>query len=241
MRIRNIVLGCLAGCALISAGIAAIMLTKGYSLEEVIDRGGGYLAKKSARYSVTDRVKAIEQKKPQLMNAAETLGGKLRVLVFKQERMVELHAPGWQQPRKYPMTGFSGRLGPKLREGDCQIPEGIYGIEYLNPNSNYYLSLKVSYPNKSDRAHAKAEGRTKLGGDIMIHGKSVTIGCIPIGDDAIEDVFYLASAVGVKNITIIISPYDMRKGRNPELEKSALPWYGERCNEIAQALIGRFR
>ncbi|MBQ6247469.1 MAG: hypothetical protein IJK04_11425, partial [Kiritimatiellae bacterium] len=89
---------------------------------------------------------AIVAKKPSLKGVAKSAGGKLRIFVFKNERSVEVHAPGWKEPRIYPMTAFSGTLGPKLREGDGQIPEGIYGIEYLNPNSSYYLSLKVSYP-----------------------------------------------------------------------------------------------
>ena len=138
------------------------------------------------------------------------------------------------------MTAFSGTLGPKLREGDGQIPEGIYGIGYLNPNSSYYLSLKVTYPNASDRARAKVDGRTNLGGDIMIHGKAVTIGCVPVGDDAIEDIFYLASAVGIKNVLVVIAPYDMRKGRKPELERSPLKWYPNLCEEIHTALNGKF-
>jgi murein L,D-transpeptidase YafK len=136
------------------------------------------------------------------------------------------------------MTAFSGTLGPKLREGDGQIPEGVYGIEYLNPNSRFYLSLKVSYPNASDRARAKADKRVKLGGDIMLHGKAVTIGCVPVGDDAIEDIFYLAHAVGIRNVSVIIAPYDMRKGRKPELERSKLKWYPDLCREIDIALCG---
>ena len=171
---------------------------------------------------------------------AKSAGGKLRILVFKNERSVEVHAPGWKAPRIYPMTAFSGTLGPKLRDGDGQIPEGIYGIGYLNPNSSYYLSLKVTYPNASDRARAKADGRTNLGGDIMIHGKAVTIGCVPVGDDAIEDIFYLASAVGIKNVSVVIAPYDMRKGRKPELERSPLKWYPNLCEEIHTALSGKF-
>ena len=78
---------------------------------------------------------------------------------------------------------------------------------------------------------SKADGRTNLGGDIMIHGKAVTIGCVPVGDDAIEDIFYLASAVGIKNVSVIIAPYDMRKGRRPELERSPLKWYPNLCKE----------
>jgi murein L,D-transpeptidase YafK len=193
-----------------------------------------------SRHTVESRITAILKKKPHLKEAAKISGGKLRILVFKNERRVEVHAPGWKTPREYAMTAFSGRLGPKLREGDRQIPEGVYGIEYLNPNSRFYLSLKVSYPSAADKARAKKDGRTKLGGDIMIHGKAVTIGCVPVGDDAIEDIFYLASAVGIKNVSVIIAPYDMRKGRKPELERSPIKWYPILCNEIHTALGVKF-
>ena len=87
--------------------------------------------------------------------------------------------------RTFPFQGFSGTLGPKLREGDGQIPEGLYRIEYLNPNSSYHLSLKIDYPNAFDREKGRSDGRERLGYDIFIHGKSVTVGCIPIGDEAI--------------------------------------------------------
>lgn len=189
-----------------------------------------------SRHTVDDRVAAIVTKKPQLKSVAESAGGKLRILVFKNERRLEVHAPGWKSPRVYPMTGFSGTLGPKLKEGDGQIPEGVYGIEYLNPNSSFYLSMKVSYPNDADRRRAKEDGRTNLGGDIMIHGSNATVGCVPIGDDAIEDVFYLVNAVGIKNVSVIIAPYDMRNGRKPELEKSPLQWYDALCGEIESVL-----
>ena len=86
---------------------------------------------------------------------------------------------------------------------------------------------------------AKADGRVNLGGDIMIHGKAATIGCVPVGDDAIEDIFYLASAVGIKNVSVVIAPYDMRKGRKPELERSPLKWYQNLCDEIQTALSGK--
>ena len=78
---------------------------------------------------------------------------------------------------------------------------------------------------------SKTSRHTNLGGDIMIHGKAVTIGCVPVGDDAIEDIFYLASAAGIKNVSVIIAPYDMRKGRRPELERSPLKWYPNLCKE----------
>ena len=78
---------------------------------------------------------------------------------------------------------------------------------------------------------SKTSRHTNLGGDIMIHGKAVTIGCVPVGDDAIEDIFYLASAAGIKNVSVVIAPYDMRKGRRPELERSPLKWYPNLCKE----------
>ena len=70
---------------------------------------------------------------------------------------------------EYPILAASGVLGPKLREGDKQVPEGIYGAEALNPNSKFHLSIRLNYPNTFDRRMAQSDGRTQLGGDIMIH------------------------------------------------------------------------
>ena len=240
MNTRDIAVGIVVVVAIFTGGVAAVGWQKGWSVRETVELGVGVIAAKATRHSIADRTAAILAKKPQLRSVAKSAGGKLRILVFKNERTVEVHAPGWKTPRIYPMMAFSGTLGPKLRAGDGQIPEGVYGIGYLNPNSSYYLSLKVTYPNASDRARAKADGRTNLGGDIMIHGKAVTIGCVPVGDDAIEDIFYLASAVGIKNVSIIIAPYDMRKGRKEELERSSLKWYPNLCGEIHAALSGKF-
>ena len=73
------------------------------------------------------------------------------------------------------------------------------------------MALRLNYPNAFDRAQAARDGRTKLGGDIMIHGKDVSVGCIALGDEAAEDVFTLAADVGIKNIKVICSPIDFRK------------------------------
>ena len=236
MKILRAGVGVMAVAVVVVVGISFFAAQKGLSVSEMIELGSGAVAARVSGHSVADRVAAIVAKKPQLKSVAEAAGGKLRILVFKNERRLEVHAPGWKAPRVYPMTGFSGTLGPKLKEGDGQIPEGVYGIEYLNPNSSFYLSMKVSYPNDADRRRAKADGRTDLGGDIMIHGMNATVGCVPIGDDAIEDVFYLVNAVGIRNVSVVIAPYDMRDGRKPELEKSPLSWYPELCNQLAEAL-----
>jgi hypothetical protein len=163
---------------------------------------------------------------------------RLTLIGLKEERILEVWTEKdgeWIKIHQYPFTAYSGALGPKLREGDRQIPEGIYEIEYLNPNSMYHLSLKVSYPNDFDLQKAKSDGRSNLGGDIFIHGKSVTIGCIPIGDEAIEEVFLLAANARQADIQVIISPRDFRSGKLlPEIQEIA--WTKELYEMIAKKL-----
>ena len=113
------------------------------------------------------------------------------------------------------MLGASGTAGPKLREGDCQVPEGVYTIDELNPNSRFHLSLRVGYPNVFDRARAKEDGRSGLGGDIMIHGGSSSEGCLAIGDKAVEELFVLVADCGLVNARLVLSPVDFRKRELP--------------------------
>ena len=140
-----------------------------------------------------------------------------RVLMvgLKQDRRLELYAAKedkqWRLIKSYPVMGASGTLGPKLREGDLQVPEGFYRIESLNPNSRFHLSLRLNYPNEFDRARAAEEGRTNLGGDIMIHGGSASVGCLAMGDPAIEELFVLAADAGPDSVEVVLSPVDFRK------------------------------
>jgi murein L,D-transpeptidase YafK len=135
----------------------------------------------------------------------------------------------------WPVLAASGGEGPKLREGYRQVPEGIYQIEGLNPNSAYHLSLKVGYPNSSDRAWAARDGRTRLGGDIFIHGKDVSIGCLAIGDDAIEELFWLAGTVGRGAFTVVIVPTDLRRKPAPNVSVAWAPeLYRPLITELAQ-------
>ncbi len=113
--------------------------------------------------------------------------------------------------RSYAILGASGTLGPKLREGDRQVPEGLYRIVYLNPDSVAHLSLALSYPNDYDRARAAEDGRATLGSDIMIHGGSTSIGCLAMGDEAAEDLFVLAADAGWEDALVVLSPVDFRK------------------------------
>lgn len=149
-----------------------------------------------------DRVagaRSLREKKLRALCADRKLNyppAELFLRAMKRERVLEVWAgdsgEDLQLLATYPLTAFSGQLGPKRREGDRQIPEGVYYIDRFNPRSSYHLSLGLNYPNTSDRRFADPE---KPGSDIFIHGKSVSIGCLAIGDEAIEEVYILASDV----------------------------------------------
>ncbi|KPU45135.1 hypothetical protein OXPF_12620 [Oxobacter pfennigii] len=115
------------------------------------------------------------------------------IRVFKEEGILELWSSSKDKPytlvKSYPVSKSSGVLGPKRKEGDKQVPEGFYFIDYFNPLSKYYLSLSINYPNESDMILGYRENP---GGDIFIHGGSSTIGCIPINDDGIKELYIAA-------------------------------------------------
>jgi murein L,D-transpeptidase YafK len=150
------------------------------------------------------------------------------MLVLKEERVFELWAEGAAGPRlvhRYPVLAASGVAGPKLRQGDLQVPEGVYRVLWLNPNSSYHLSMKLDYPNAFDRARARRDGRSNLGGDIFIHGRAVSIGCVALGDPAIEELFVLAADTGVARVKTVIAPRDLRlpSTRDPEIASAWAP------------------
>ena len=114
------------------------------------------------------------------------------IRAFKKEAELEV----WKQKpdghyvylKTFPMCRWSGQLGPKVREGDRQVPEGFYNITpgSMNPNSAYYLSFNVGYPNAYDRAW----GHT--GGSIMVHGICSSAGCFSMTDKQIEEIYAIA-------------------------------------------------
>jgi len=110
--------------------------------------------------------------------------------------------------RTYWLAGTSGTLGPKRRSGDLQIPEGFYTIDRFNPDSQFHLSLGLDYPNAADRKHAVPNP----GSDIFIHGSNLTIGCLPITDACIRELYVLAveaRAAGQTSIPVHIFPFEM--------------------------------
>jgi len=135
---------------------------------------------------------------------------------FKKEGELELWVENssgiYILAKNYSICATSGVLGPKRRFGDVQVPEGFYELDWFNPQSNFYLSLHVSYPNAADRVLGF---RQNLGGDIFLHGNCVTIGCIPITDDGIKEVYWLAVLTrnsGQMHIPIEIFPARLTTG-----------------------------
>ncbi len=92
--------------------------------------------------------------------------------------------------KTYKVCALAGSLGPKRMEGDYQVPEGFYYINEFNPKSNYHLSLGINYPNASDRILSDS---LRPGSEIYIHGSCVTVGCIPIRDEQIDELYILAA------------------------------------------------
>jgi murein L,D-transpeptidase YafK len=166
------------------------------------------------------RVKnAFEEKDSLLKSAFENIGieyppKRIFIRIFKRERVLELWATEtgdekFKLAASYPLAGFSGNLGPKRMQGDSQIPEGFYNINVFNPTSNFHLSLGISYPNKSDKILGSKDN---LGGEIFIHGSFVTIGCIPITDDKIKELYIIAvmaKSNGQPDIPVHIFPFHM--------------------------------
>ncbi|MEO6134453.1 MAG: L,D-transpeptidase family protein, partial [Ginsengibacter sp.] len=131
--------------------------------------------------------------------------------------------------KSYRVCMQSGTMGPKRLQGDYQVPEGFYYINEFNPHSNYHLSLRLNYPNASDRILSDS---LRPGNDIYIHGNCVSVGCVAVTDNDIEEIYVLTSYArdaGQEFIPVHIFPikYDNKKSvdyfnnslkNNPSLE-----------------------
>lgn len=164
-------------------------------------------------FAETRAEQAAKRVKPALVAALQkknlSYGNPLFIRIFKSEKVLEV----WVKQKDtfalfhtYPICTFSGQLGPKLRQGDGQSPEGFYrvGLGQLNPYSSYHLSFNLGYPNAYDRAN----GRT--GNYLMVHGNCVSIGCYAMGDEAIEEIYTLMEAAlrnGQRNIDVHVFPF----------------------------------
>ena len=140
----------------------------------------------------------------------------LYLVAYKHEKELEVWAKNSdEEVFKYLHTSkicqTSGVLGPKRKQGDLQIPEGFYHLSAYNPWSSFHLSMCINYPNPSDRVLG-VQGN--LGGDICIHGSCVTIGCLPLTDEVIKELYILcveAKNSGQERIPVTIYPIRMNQ------------------------------
>ncbi len=154
---------------------------------------------------------------PKLQNELDAFGlaprGPLFIRIFKQEKEleiwgIEIKSATYRKFKIYPICVYSGALGPKLREGDFQSPEGFYDVtkDRLNPHSDFHLSFNVGYPNAFDTA----QGRT--GSFIMVHGACVSIGCFAMTNEGIEEIYLLVESAlggGQASLPVHIFPFRM--------------------------------
>ena len=162
------------------------------------------------------------------------------LIAMKAERHLDVWARNADAPFKrlatYEILGASGDLGPKLREGDRQVPEGIYRISSLNPNSLFHLSMEPNFPNEFDRAVALKDGRVNLGGEIFIHGGRASIGCLAMGDAVIEQLFVLVARVGREHVRVVIAPEEPVGTTFPSPLANSVPWAGDLHSLILEEL-----
>jgi len=139
---------------------------------------------------------------------------KVFLRAIKFDKKLELYAMNstdsvFKLIKTYDFCVFSGELGPKREQGDMQIPEGFYHVDRFNPTSYFFLSMGINYPNTSDRKLTTARDP---GGDIFIHGDCVSVGCIPITDKWIKELYVICTEArnnGQSKIPVHFFPFRM--------------------------------
>ena len=153
-------------------------------------------------------------------------GAPIFIRIFKEERELEVWIQGQQRFRRfrtYYVCDYSEKLGPKIRSGDCNSPEGFYCVtpDQLNPNSHFYLAFDIGYPNAYDLAH----GRT--GNKVMVHGSCYSKGCFAMTNGQMEEIYAMADAAlrnGQPCFQVHIFPFRMTES-NMERHRNS-KWYG---------------
>ena len=161
---------------------------------------------------------AVERVEPKLNEELAQKGLKLGepvfIRIFKQPASLEVWVrkdKTYERFRAYEVCKFSGELGPKLKEGDGQAPEGVYNVapSQLNPNSRFHLSFNLGYPNAFDQYHKRT------GSALMVHGRCVSVGCYAMGNPAIEEIWTLCTRAfegGQKSFPVYIFPFPLTDG-----------------------------
>ncbi len=156
-----------------------------------------------------------------------SLGSPIMLRIFKEENVMEVwkkdHTKRFALLNSYEICKWSGKLGPKIKEGDRQAPEGFYHVTkgLMNPNSSYHLSFNLGYPNVYDRSH------NRTGSYLMVHGDCSSAGCYSMTDEYIEEIYALARESfkgGQKAFQVQAFPFRMtaenmaKKANNPKFK-----------------------
>lgn len=199
-------------------------------------------------FTIEEQISIYEDKaRPRLkaMFAAKNLHyppEKVSFVGLKDKRQLQVYVQDSASKGKYrflvsyPILGASGVLGPKLREGDRQVPEGLYIIESLEPNTPYHLGLRLNYPCDRDWQRAKEDGREHPGSDILIHGNTGSIGCLAMGDQTAEDLFVLAYDAKDHHWPVVLSPVDLRRQAPPPAKLEDPSWLPALYEDIRVSL-----
>jgi murein L,D-transpeptidase YafK len=220
MRLRTLFAPLLLG--------AAFFLVPVLSSAQLLD---GYppTSPKAETYMANAQPRVLRQLKAKGLR----LGDPVFIRIFKLSKQMEV----WVQKgnkfelfKIYPICTYSGSVGPKLREGDMQSPEGFYTVSggQLNPASRYHLSFDIGYPNVVDRENQRT------GGDIMVHGKCISQGCFAMGNLQVEEIYLLAYHAflqGQKHFSVHIFPFRMTKENMEQNKKSQWISFWENLRE----------
>lgn len=215
-------IGCLfifAGSSVIS--LAKIMDTSNPSKLSEQDYANGGKRAADAASRVNPRLAREMHKK------GIAVGNPVFIRIFKESRELEVwifnkQTKKYQEFKRYRIAGMSGELGPKLKEGDRQAPEGYYSVGRgaLNPQSRFHLSFNLGYPNQFDRAN----GRT--GHSLMVHGNEVSVGCYAMTDYYIEEIYTLCAAAignGQTSLSVHCFPFRMTEEKMEAMKDQQ--WY----------------
>jgi murein L,D-transpeptidase YafK len=179
--------------------------------------------------STSRSIESIARVQPRLMIQTREMGGHfgapLLIRIFKMERELELWLDvgnGYALFRRYYVCGASGMLGPKLKEGDLQSPEGFYSVgpAGMNPKSRFHLAFDIGFPNALDRLHGRK------GFKVMVHGGCISTGCFAMTDSKMEEIYALAHAAlknGQSAFQVHIFPFHMT---DENLDLYAKPKWG---------------
>jgi len=182
------------------------------TLEELIRMGQEVKKESYAREEVVIENKFLSRTLEEgLTVLSGKVGDRVFIRIFKEESLLEVwmrSGTAYEHLKDYAICAYSGALGPKLKEGDKQAPEGFYKVKkhQLNPNSKFHLSFNLGYPNQYDRAH------DRTGSFLMVHGNCVSDGCYAMTDEKIEEIYALVESAlkkGQKYVQVHAYPFRM--------------------------------